>query len=85
MKRRFQGILAGLCVGVAVTVFGGQAVQAQPGIERGSPSAIRAEVNRLANEDAATYEFKSGGVKFTVPEGWRDEKQPNGAVLALFQ
>ena len=76
--KRFQKIVAGLCFGIVATGFGVDRALAQEAPAR--PALIQTE-GIVAQEEGATYQYKAGGVQFTVPEGWRDEKQANGSIL----
>jgi predicted Zn-dependent protease len=82
MKRKFEKMLAGLCLGFLTAGFGADQAQAFPDSSTDlAPTEIRVQSYRLADNSGGTYLYQAGGVKFTVPEGWRDEKQANGTVL----
>lgn len=80
--RRFEKIVTGLCFGVMAAGFGAGQVAAKELPAPARPALIRA-VGRLAQEEGTTYQYQAGGVQFTVPEGWRDEKQANGSILVV--
>lgn len=82
MTRNLKNNVAGLCLSLLTAGLCAQQAEARPP-HPGSTlpaSVIRVEPHLLADA-GSTYEYKAGGVQFTVPDGWRDEEQGDGTIL----